>query len=54
MTYDEFIELSGGKTLSSEDFQLIDFIYTYHPANFNKGDAVYLYNTFGKMIFLSS
>ena len=52
MMYEEFVELIGGKTLSSEDFQLVDFIYTYHPLNLNKGDIAHLYLDYGKMILL--
>lgn len=54
MMYEEFKELSTGqgKNITLEDYELIEFVYTYHPLNLEKQACANLYDEFGKIIFL--
>lgn len=59
MTYDEFNrkceQLTGGKnvSVSDDDFKVIEFVYTYHPAISEvrgKEQIALLYTTFGMTV----
>ena len=40
-----------GKNVTSEDYELIEFVYNYHPCNFSKEAVAGLYKDFGIIIF---
>ena len=54
MMYDEFKNLAEGqgKNITLEDYDLVEFVYTYHPLNLDKQTCAKLYDEFGKMLFL--
>ena len=54
MTKQEFeSRLEPGKTVTDEQYKIIEYVYTYHPAISNimgKDQIAYLYNTFGMTV----
>ena len=54
MMYEEFKQLATGqgKSITLEDYELIEFVYTYHPLNLEKQACAKLYDEFGKILFL--
>lgn len=49
MTYEEFDALCNYK-ISDEDFKKVEFVYTYHPCNFDTSAIVKLVEEFGMVI----
>ena len=54
MMIDEFKVLQGeqARPITQEEYNLVEFVYTYHPLNLDKQAAANLYNEFGSVIFL--
>lgn len=50
MMKSEFDNLLG-RTSPADDYKIIEFVYTYHPCNFDKKAVAKLYNEFGLVIF---
>lgn len=40
-----------GKESPNNDYQLIEYVYNYHPCNFSKEATASLYKEFGLLIF---
>lgn len=52
MLRSEFDSLSKSLVKPShEEYQLIEFVYNWHPLNFDKGAVAKLYDDFGMVIF---
>lgn len=54
MMIEEFrkLQMPESDPIKLRDFNLVEFIYTYHPLNLSKEAAASLYDEFGLMIFL--
>ena len=54
MTKQEFeARLTGGKTVTNEQYKVIEYVYNFYPAisgTFGKDQIAYLYNTFGMTV----
>ena len=50
MLKEEFDNLAGVES-TIQDFELIEFVYNYHPLNFSKETVASFYNEFGMVIF---
>ena len=50
MLKEEFDKLAGVES-TIQDYELIEFVYTYHPLNFSKQTCASFYNEFGMLIF---
>lgn len=54
MDKEEFLEKAGCKTINDDDYQIIEFVYTWHPsidAVKGKTQVSILYVNFGMRIF---
>ena len=50
MLKEEFDALAGVES-TIQDYELIEFVYNYHPLNFSKETVAKFYNEFGMVIF---
>ena len=50
MLKEEFDALAGVES-TIQDYELIEFVYNYHPLNFSKETVASFYNEFGMVIF---
>lgn len=50
MLKEEFDTLAGVES-TIQDYELIEFVYNYHPLNFSKETVASFYNEFGMVIF---
>lgn len=52
MLREEFNKLvPDGDKVSDQDYQLIEYVYNYHPCNFDKEEIAGLYRDYGMVIF---
>ena len=53
MMMDEFKKFQGenARPITSQEYKLVEYVYTYHPCNFSKEATANLYNEFGIIIF---
>lgn len=54
MMIEEFKEFQGenARSITQEEYNLVEFVYTYHPLCLDKQASANLYNEFGIVIFL--